>query len=113
VKNTALACLLAVCILFIGFAGGFFLGRNMNHTDVQHTHRPAATTENPGAKLNINTATVAQLRSLPGVGPVLAERILTYRQEHGDFISTEQLLLVEGIGEALLDSLKDHITTGG
>ena len=112
-KNTALVCLLAVCLLFTGFAGGFFLGRNMNHTDVQHTQKPAATTESPGVKLNINTATVAQLRSLPGVGPVLAERILTYRQEHGDFISTEQLLLVEGIGEALLDSLKDHITTGG
>ena len=112
-KNTALACLLAVCILFIGFAGGFFLGRNMSHTDVQHTHRPAATTENPGAKLNINTATAAQLQTLPGIGPALAQRILAYRQEHGDFISTEQLLLVEGIGEALLDSLKDHITTGG
>lgn len=112
-KNTALVCLLAVCLLFTGFAGGFFLGRNANHSDVQHAQKPATTAENPGTKLNINTATVAQLRSLPGVGPVLAERILTYRQEHGDFISTEQLLLVEGIGEALLDSLKDHITTGG
>lgn len=112
-KNTALACLLAVCILFIGFAGGFFLGRNMNHTDVQHTHRPAATTENPGAKLNINTATAAQLQTLPGIGPALAQRILAYRQEYGSFTTTEQLLLVEGIGESLLETLKEHITTGG
>ena len=112
-KNTALACLLAVCILFIGFAGGFFLGRNMNHTDVQHTHSPAATTENPGAKLNINTATSAQLQTLPGIGPVLAERIVIYRQEHGAFTTTEQLLLVEGIGDSLLDTLSELITIGG
>lgn len=112
-KNTSLICLLAVCLLFTGFAGGFFLGRNANHSDVQHAQKSAATTESPGTKLNINTATVAQLRSLPGVGPVLADRIAAYRQEHGAFTSTEQLLLVEGIGETLLDSLKDHITTGG
>lgn len=112
-KNTALACLLAVCILFVGFAGGFFLGRNIDHTDVQHTHKPAATTESHGEKLNINSATLAQLQALPGVGPVLAQRILAYRQEYGNFTTTEQLLLVDGIGESLLDTLKDHITTGG
>ena len=112
-KNTAFVWMMAICIAFCAFAGGFFLGRNVNHTNVQHGNKPAATQSADGSKLNINTATVAQLRSLPGVGPVLADRIAAYRQEHGAFTSTEQLLLVEGIGETLLDSLKDHITTGG
>ena len=43
----------------------------------------------------------------------LAARIVAYRQEHGLFTTTEQLLLVEGIGDGLLETLSDHITTGG
>lgn len=111
-KNTALICLLAVTLAFTSFAAGFFLGRNINHSDIQHSHTPAVTTS-AGEKMNINTATVAQLQSLPGIGQVLAKRIVDYRQENGLFTTTEQLLLVEGIGESLLDSISDQITVGG
>ena len=111
-KNTALL-LLVVCLVFAGFVGGFFLGRNANHSDVQHGQKPVATTLDDTGKLNINTATASQLEALPGVGPVLAERIVAYRQASGAFTTTEQLLLVEGIGENLLETLSDSITTGG
>lgn len=111
-KNTAL-WLLVVCLVFVGFLGGFFLGRNINHSDVQHGQKPTVTTQSNTEKLNINTATASQLEALPGVGPVLAERIVAYRQASGAFTTTEQLLLVEGIGENLLETLSDYITTGG
>ncbi len=111
-KNCGLLVLVVVCLVFTGFLGGFFLGRNANHTDVQHSQRPAPT-ESTGEKLNINTATAAQLQNLPGIGPVLANRIVAFRQENGDFTTTEQLLLVKGVGEVLLDSLENLITTGG
>ena len=60
--------------------------------------------------ININTATLAQLDSLPGIGPVLAQRILDYRAAHGPFSSPGQLTLVEGIGQKRLADILDLIT---
>ena len=112
-KNTAFVWMIALCLAFCAFAGGFFLGRNVNHSDVQHGNKPAVTQPDAGNKLNINTATAAQLQDLPDIGPVLAERIVAYRQENGPFTTIEQLLLVEGIGDTLLDRISDLITAGG
>lgn len=61
--------------------------------------------------VNINTATVEQLDTLPGIGPALAERIVQYRNEHGPFERIEDLMNVKGIGEAMFEKLKDKITT--
>jgi competence protein ComEA len=60
--------------------------------------------------VNINTATLDQLETLPGIGEVLAQRIVDYREEHGPFGSAEDLLDVSGIGDATLADLKPHIT---
>lgn len=54
----------------------------------------------------VNRATATELESLPGVGPVLAERILLHRAEHGPFETVEDLLDVSGIGEAILARLR-------
>ncbi|MEU8074514.1 ComEA family DNA-binding protein [Catellatospora citrea] len=65
----------------------------------------------PGAgPVNLNTATLAQLDALPGVGPVLAQRILDHRTRHGDFRSVGDLRQVEGIGESKFAQLKDLVT---
>jgi competence protein ComEA len=64
----------------------------------------------PGAKVNLNQATQAQLEELPGVGPVLAQRILTHRQTKGRFTSPRQLLEVSGFGPKKYESVKDQIT---
>ncbi|WP_433535275.1 helix-hairpin-helix domain-containing protein [Micromonospora sp. CA-249363] len=64
----------------------------------------------PGGVLNLNTATLAQLDALPGVGPVLAQRILAYRDQHGGFTAVGDLRQVEGIGDARYEQLKDLVT---
>ncbi|TDC39454.1 ComEA family DNA-binding protein [Micromonospora sp. KC213] len=63
-----------------------------------------------GERLNLNTATLAQLDALPGVGPVLAQRILTHRDQHGGFRSVGDLRRVDGIGDARYEQLKDLVT---
>lgn len=61
-------------------------------------------------KLNLNTASAAELETLPGVGPVLAERIVTWRTEHGQFATVDALDAVAGIGAKLLAGLRDSVT---
>jgi competence protein ComEA len=60
----------------------------------------------PGGLIDLNRATAQQLSDLQGIGPVLADRIVTYREEHGPFQSVEDLLDVPGIGEAKLAMLR-------
>jgi len=60
-------------------------------------------------RVNINTASAELLVTLPGIGPVLAERIIAYREEHGHFTALEDLLQVSGIGEKKLAALEDFI----
>ena len=60
--------------------------------------------------INLNTATIAELDTLPRIGPALAQRILDYRDANGGFSSIEELGDVPGIGEATLDGLRDRVT---
>ena len=64
----------------------------------------------PGAKVNINTATQAQLEELPSVGPVLAQRIIAHRQTKGRFTNVRQLMEVSGVGPKKFEGLKDLVT---
>lgn len=64
----------------------------------------------PGAPVNLNTATPAQLDALPGVGPVLAQRIVDHRERHGAFRNVGDLRQVSGIGKARYEQLKDLVT---
>jgi competence protein ComEA len=59
--------------------------------------------------IDLNIATLAQLDTLPGVGPVLAQRILDWRTEHGRFTNVDQLADVAGIGESRLSQLRDLV----
>lgn len=63
--------------------------------------------------VNINTAEKEELMNLPGVGDMLAQRILDYRGEAGSFSKVTDLMLVEGIGEKRMEELLEYITTGG
>lgn len=63
-----------------------------------------------GGLININTASQSELESLPGIGPVLAQRIIEYRQSHGAFSSTEAIIDVSGIGPGIFEKIKDLIT---
>jgi competence protein ComEA len=85
------------------------------HVPARATNAPPADTLGiagapaPG-KLNLNTATLAELDALPGIGPALAQRILALRAEKGRFTSIEQLIEVNGIGDTLFQDLKPLVT---
>lgn len=89
--------------------------------DGQQVHVPRQGEDNPpveppsrlpaiGSKVNINTADLASLESLPGIGPSLAQRIIDYRQAHGSFERIEDIMEVSGIGESIFEGLQDLIT---
>lgn len=115
--------------LFAGITLGFFLGRNLTRGDVMislpesmYTEptqaSTAASVETTGAEevsfpLDINQADSETLQALPGIGEVLAGRIIAYRDENGPFSSPDQLMNVEGIGEKRLEAILDYITIGG
>jgi len=62
------------------------------------------------AVVNLNTATLADLESLPGIGKATAQRILEYRQKSGGFKKVEDLMNVKGIGEKSFLKLKNRLT---
>ncbi len=63
-------------------------------------------------KLNLNQASAEALETLPGIGPVLAQRIVAYREEHGPFQTVEDLLEVKGIGPVLLEKIRPYVYVG-
>ena len=121
------ALLLAMTLVFLLLTGAIFVLRSRsggaeyvvrNETmraaaeetppaSVLEEEPPVPSAENP---LNINMADAAALDTLPGIGPVLAGRIVEYRSTHGAFSKKEDLMLVEGIGEGIYGELRDVIT---
>lgn len=115
--------------VFAAFTLGLFLGRNTRQSPVTVSvspsmqTSPSAPTDSPVVPteettvilfpININSATKEEIMALPGIGEVLAQRILSYRKEHGSFDAPESLMNVEGIGTKRMEEIWDLITVGG
>lgn len=127
-KNKVSVLLAVVTALFVGFTLGLFVGRNTGSGTVtlavpaqMQTAPTAAATaaaetvleETVSFPVNINTADVDTLTALPGIGRVLAERIVAYRRQNGSFRAIEEITNVEGIGEKKAEAILDLITVGG
>ena len=125
-KNKLLTILPALTALFVGLTLGLYLGRNPAGGSVTVSiserqaaaaspadTRPETVPQDNALSVNINTADTAGLSQLPGIGEVLAQRIVDYRSAHGAFTAVEQLTNVEGIGEGKLEAILDQITIGG
>ena len=133
--NRQTVLLLSAGILAVVFSLGFFAGRNTVTYEVSaqtertasqaaqtasspekeaQTNAEAADEEADGAAvsypIDLNTATIEELMTLPRIGEKLAQRILDYRAEYGRFSAPEQLMDVEGIGEATFDGLRELVT---
>jgi competence protein ComEA len=71
---------------------------------------PGGATDASG-RVNLNTADAAALESLPRIGPAIAERIIAWREQNGRFTTVDDLLEVSGIGQKMLEALRDLVTT--
>jgi competence protein ComEA len=91
--------------------GGVSLAELSSQQGGGNSRAPASSgTAGGGGLININTATLEQLDSLPGIGPAIAQRIIDYREKMGGFKAAEEITEVSGIGEATLAKIKDLIT---
>ena len=128
-KNGKIQPLLFLTCTFAAFLLGLFVGRALNNAPLQvhiQNAAPAAAGADEKASagqantqaaekpiLNLNTATSLQLQTLPGIGEVLAERILSYRNANGAFRTIGDLANVPGIDGRTLDAIWDYVTVGG
>ena len=117
-KGTAQKVLLAVTALFVTFTLAFFIGRSSVHAQITTERAPEELVRElpepepepeQTPRLELNRATRAELEALPGIGAVLAERIVAWRSANGPFVSVEQIMDVEGIGEKKFAELRDSI----
>ncbi len=104
-------CLLAGAVVFALVTGALpAQERSAAATSATSVKASVAKTDTTGKTVNINQASLEQLATIKGIGPVMAKRILEFREKNGPFKKAEDLLSVKGIGEKKLETLKGQIS---
>lgn len=112
------AVLLAFSAVFFALIIGIFIGRNTgarqihNLVEYEQLCTNAITADESDPRLNINDLSAMQLQSIPGIGEVLAQRIVIYRESNGPFNAMDELLNVKGIGEKKLKQIESLLKVG-
>lgn len=128
-KKPKVHILVMVTLVFAAFTAGLYLGRSCSAAPVTVSIPPSMQTLPPETTepvevpteetqgitfpIHINLAEKEEFMALPGIGEVLAQRILDYREENGPFPSVEALMNVEGIGKKRMEDMLELITIGG
>lgn len=94
----------------MNYAGGFLPWANLKDVNLDFSLKDDEEIRIPEGKLDINQASAKELAELPGIGPVLAARIIKYRERKGTFQSFSQVLEVKGIGEVRLQRIREIIS---
>lgn len=116
-KNKGFLIIIALTFCFIAFIAGYLTAittdRSITISDTAEEHQAFTTAVYDHGLLNINIASASDLSQLPGIGDILAQRIITYRENNGPFSNVDDLIHVEGIGAKKLASIKEYITASG
>lgn len=128
-KKQRFPILLILTIAFAAFTLGVYVGRNHASASVTLDFPPAMQTAPAVSEItestetipeptvsfpiDLNAANQEELMALPGIGEVLASRIIAYREETGGFSRVEDILNVKGIGKNKFEDILDYITLGG
>ena len=127
-KKFEIAALILAAVA-VCFTAGYFIGRGTGDSEIVIEPNAGASysfeyideNENvfseenaviSGEKININTASIAELEQLPGIGSTLSGRIVDFRENVREFSSIEELTELEGIGTKKFEAIKDLITVG-
>lgn len=105
--------LTALALMLLHYAAGVQSMAPLEDLPAVQTPAAEAVSLETEPQVDINTAGMEELMTLPGIGEVRAQAILDYRAEHGPFRYPEDLIRVDGIGEKTVYGLLDYVTTGG
>lgn len=105
-EGLLLAAVLGLALLL---ALGSGMNRLLRAETVAPVHSVSVEELERAALIDLNTAAAAELEQLPGIGSVLAGRIVAYREAHGPFASVEALTQVYGIGEGRVNAIRDRV----
>lgn len=111
--------LLGITGMFLCILLGIFIGRNLKTSyislgsDNNQVTSTNTTQNHADGRIDINTASAEQLQLIPGIGEVLAQRIIDYRTEHTAFTTVEELMEVSGIGQVKFSKMKPYVKVGG
>lgn len=105
-----LGLMISGILICIAVYVGVFIGRNTTSDTVYLSKVDAYTADLQFQPINLNTAAMDDLTTLPGVGPKLSKAIIEYRDKYGDYVDVDELLDVDGMSNELYNSIKEYVT---